>query len=202
VRAGAAIRSTALRRVRRRLVTVGRRGDRLVGAGEAGGFPSRRPVLLWGVVMANRKVEAQPENGTSAKAATKARQERFLAELAVTSNVVAAAAKAELNSCAIYKVRHRDPEFARRWDEALQHGYRHLESELLRHALGQAGGDAHSAPSTVEPELAFKLLTLGRRADPQGRRAGPRLKQPSEQEVLASLHRKLAAMEKKLERKR
>ena len=156
--------------------------------------------------MASDKGTAAPAAKPLLKAATKAQRERFLAELAVTSNVAAAARAAGLEPSSLYRFRHRDPEFARQWDEALQHSYQHLETELVRHALSGAGCDAAGEASTIDPDLALKLLALGRGTDPQGRRAGGksrfRLKQPSEQDVLLSLHRKLTAMEKKLERKR
>lgn len=55
----------------------------------------------------------------------------FLAALAETSNVTAAAERAAVTTAHIYKVRREDPEFARQWQGALCEGYDHLEFELL-----------------------------------------------------------------------
>ena len=43
----------------------------------------------------------------------------FLSELAVTSNVSAAARKAKIHTSAAYDTRRINPEFARKWQEAL-----------------------------------------------------------------------------------
>jgi len=55
----------------------------------------------------------------------------FLAELAETSNVTAAAAAAGVHPSRPYKVKRMEPGFAREWYGALLEGYEHLEMELL-----------------------------------------------------------------------
>ena len=60
-----------------------------------------------------------------------ARIERFLDELAHTSNVAAAAATADLTVSKVYRLRRTDPDFARRWYAALAEGYDNLEMDLL-----------------------------------------------------------------------
>src|SRR5687768_3900080 len=56
----------------------------------------------------------------------------FLAALARTSHVAAAAGEAGVEASRAYKLRRSDPVFARRWYEALCEGYDNLELELLR----------------------------------------------------------------------
>nr|WP_240946556.1 hypothetical protein [Novosphingobium sp. ERW19] len=55
----------------------------------------------------------------------------FLAVLAETSNVTAAAAAAEIPASRAYKDKRDDGEFAARWREALCEGYDLLEIEVL-----------------------------------------------------------------------
>lgn len=55
----------------------------------------------------------------------------FINELAETSNVVAACKAANISQACVYKKRRDDPDFARRWFEALSEGYDRLEMELL-----------------------------------------------------------------------
>lgn len=56
----------------------------------------------------------------------------FLAELAATSNVSAAARKAKIATATAYDARRANAEFNRRWQQALCEGYENLEMELLR----------------------------------------------------------------------
>jgi hypothetical protein len=56
----------------------------------------------------------------------------FLAELAATSNVAAAARVAGIDTARVYELRRRDPGFYREWQEALCEGYDHLEMALLQ----------------------------------------------------------------------
>ena len=55
----------------------------------------------------------------------------FIDRLAETSNVKAAADAASVSQTLVYKKRRTDPDFARRWYEALAEGYDNLEMELL-----------------------------------------------------------------------
>lgn len=55
----------------------------------------------------------------------------FLATLADTSNVTAAAKAADINKSTAYEARRTKPEFNRAWQQALCEGYDHLEMELL-----------------------------------------------------------------------
>jgi len=66
---------------------------------------------------------------------TKARREAFLAELAQSCNIRRASEIAGLTQSGAYRLRQRDPVFARQWQEALTLGYERLELALLRRAL-------------------------------------------------------------------
>ena len=65
----------------------------------------------------------------------KARRTAFLKTLAETCNVTVATKRAGMGHVSVYAVRHRDPAFARLWDEALAIGYDRLETILLQRAL-------------------------------------------------------------------
>jgi len=71
----------------------------------------------------------------------------FLAELAATSNVAAAARKAGVTSTKAYEARRTDPEFYRQWHMALFEGYELLEMALVRRLregeLRPAAGSRH-----------------------------------------------------------
>jgi len=58
-------------------------------------------------------------------------REQFLACLAETSNVTAAAQCADISLSWVYKTKREDPAFAEAWLVALCEGYDHLELELL-----------------------------------------------------------------------
>lgn len=55
----------------------------------------------------------------------------FLEALAETSNVTAAAARANVPAGTAYKTRRTTPEFRAQWNAALLEGYEHLEMETL-----------------------------------------------------------------------
>lgn len=58
-------------------------------------------------------------------------RKNFLEALAESSNVKAAAARANVPARTVYKLRREDPEFAAKWLAALLEGYEHLEMEVL-----------------------------------------------------------------------
>jgi hypothetical protein len=106
----------------------------------------------------------------------KRRIDRFLAELAETSNVAAAAAAAELSVRNIYRLRRTDPDFARRWYAALAEGYDNLEMELLQHLRSQGAGANEAAGDGAKRKFdvatALRCLTAHREsvAREKGRR--------------------------------
>lgn len=83
----------------------------------------------------------------------------FLAALAETSNVRAASAVAGVNPTRAYKVRKREPEFARAWRSALLDGYENLELEMLhRLRFGETKDDVRK----FDNASAMRLLALHR----------------------------------------
>lgn len=83
----------------------------------------------------------------------------FLAELAATSNVTAAAAAAGVQISRPYKLKRIDPAFAREWHAALLDGYDNLELELL-HRL--RFGEPKDAELKFDNATALRLLAQHR----------------------------------------
>ena len=104
-----------------------------------------------------RAVAARATPGRRNSHRDKRRIERFLAQLAETSNVAAAAAAADLAVSNVYRLRRTDPDFARRWYAALAEGYDNLEMELLQHLRGQDAG-ASETPAEA-PQRKFDVAT-------------------------------------------
>lgn len=83
----------------------------------------------------------------------------FLAALAETSNVTAAAAVAGVHPSRPYKVRRNEPEFARAWRDALYEGYENLEIELLQRLRF---GEPRDEERKFDNASALRLLALHR----------------------------------------
>ncbi len=91
----------------------------------------------------------------------------FLAELAATSNVSAAARAAGVTTRTAYAARRGDPEFYRRWQEALGEGYDYLEMELLQRLRSgeiKPAGGAKRGVRAFDNATAFRLLVVHREA--------------------------------------
>ena len=89
----------------------------------------------------------------------------FLAELANTSNVSAAARKAKVDTSTIYDRRRKDAEFARQWQVALCEGYDNLEMEtLFRLRTGELkpATGAKKGVRQFDNALALRLLLAHR----------------------------------------
>lgn len=84
---------------------------------------------------------------------TKARKARFLTELAISCNVVRAAAKAGAFPSSAYRRRMADADFAAAWQEALQTGYDRLEAALLRRAIEVVESKPLAAEGGEDAEL-------------------------------------------------
>jgi hypothetical protein len=84
----------------------------------------------------------------------------FLAVLAETSNVSAAARAAGINPSRAYRVRREEAEFRQCWYAALLEGYDHLEMETL-HRL-RMGVDAGKEDRKFDIANALRLLMLHR----------------------------------------
>lgn len=107
----------------------------------------------------------------------------FLAALAETSNVSAAAQTAGVHPSRPYKVRRLEPEFARAWQAALLEGYDALEIDVL-HRL--RFGEARDAERKFDNATALRLLT-------QHRETVAREKAMRENEDLAAVRASLDA---------
>ena len=118
----------------------------------------------------------------------------FLAELAATSNVSAAARKAGISTTTAYETRRIHAEFNRKWQEALCEGYDHLEMDLLhRLRTGEVkpASGARRGTRTFDNTTAFRLLSAHREA--VARQRAIRDNQ-DEDTILASLDAKLESM--------
>lgn len=65
---------------------------------------------------------------------TPEKREEFLKELATIPNVVRACRKVGISRARAYEVYEAEPDFAKRWDEALKEGVESLEAEMHRRA--------------------------------------------------------------------
>lgn len=117
----------------------------------------------------------------------------FIAELAETSNVKAAAEAASVSQSHVYKQRRDDPDFARRWYGALAEGYDNLEMELLERLrsgrLEETGQDGIKRKYDIG--TAFRCLLAHREtvAREKGRRS-----LASEAATMAAINAKIDAM--------
>jgi len=96
----------------------------------------------------------------------------FLSELAATSNVSAAARKADIHVSSAYDARRTRPEFNRRWQAALSEGYDNLELELLqrlRKGEVKLGKDAKRGARSWDNATAFRLLSAHRESAARAR---------------------------------
>ena len=118
----------------------------------------------------------------------------FLGELAATSNVTAAAHKANVNKAAAYDARRVNPEFNRAWQRALCEGYDHLEMELLRRLrdgeIKPAAG-AKKGSRTFDNATALRLLAAHR--DAAARQRAIHSNEDSEA-IIQSINAKLEAI--------
>ncbi|MCY7280166.1 MAG: hypothetical protein LH610_04590 [Sphingomonas bacterium] len=95
-------------------------------------------------------VRASGKDGPQRVASTGARwtdeaEALFLDHLAASCNVTASAASAGFSKEALYRRRRTDPDFADRWQAALEQGYVRLEMMLLHGATGRADPAADPA---------------------------------------------------------
>lgn len=115
----------------------------------------------------------------------------FLAELAATSNVSAAARRAKVTTSAAYDARRAKPEFNRAWQQALCEGYDNLEMELLhRLRTGEVkpAAGAKRGVRAFENATAFRLLAAHK--DSAMRQRAVRSNQDAE-EIVQAINAKL-----------
>jgi hypothetical protein len=115
----------------------------------------------------------------------------FLTELAATSNVSAAARKARVPTALVYATRRTNPEFNRKWQQALCEGYELLEMDLL---LRMRSGELKPAPGAKRAARTFDnaiaLRLLGAHKDSVSRQRATRDYEDSEA-ILLSINAKL-----------
>jgi hypothetical protein len=132
---------------------------------------------------ARRKGPAAPRDA--------AKIERFLEELAITSNVAAAAAVADLPTSKVYALRRTNPDFAKAWYEALAEGYDNLEMELLAHL--RSGGEHGAGETTRKFDTATALRCLTAHRESVARERGRRTL-ADEAATIASINAKSDAL--------
>lgn len=90
-------------------------------------------------------------------------RERFLEQLAQTSNVAASARAVRIDVSTAYKTRRSEPAFAAAWQEALCQGYEALELDLL---FRLREGEARDRPEDrkYDNAQAIRLLLSHREA--------------------------------------
>lgn len=118
----------------------------------------------------------------------------FLAELAATSNVSAAARKAGVCTSTAYEARRQSAEFNRAWQQALSEGYDLLEMDLLRRLregeVKPAAG-AKRGVRTYDNATALRLLAAHR--DSTARFRAVRTREESDA-IVQSINAKLERM--------
>jgi hypothetical protein len=123
---------------------------------------------------------------------TPAWREQFLAALAESSNVSAAARKAEVPTGTVYKLRRGDADFRGAWFDALCEGYDNLEMPLLhRLRIGELEGTKAKSRRKFDNATAFRLLAAHRDAVRQQKALRA---DEDEDAILASINTKLDAM--------
>lgn len=122
----------------------------------------------------------------------------FLAALADTSNVAAAARKAGIDVSTAYHRRRHDHEFNRRWQIALCEGYDNLEMELLyRLRTGELkpGSGTKKASRSFDNATAFRLLAAHRESAASER---ARRDHVSAEEIRAAIDRKVDELRRRV----
>jgi hypothetical protein len=125
----------------------------------------------------------------------------FLAELAATCNVKAAAAAAGFSTVAIYNRRAKWPGFREAWDAAIDQGYARIEALLIENATDSLAGAPAIEERPVPPMSVADALNVLRlhRASARGgagQRYDARAKPPDMEKVRASILRKIDAIER------
>jgi hypothetical protein len=126
----------------------------------------------------------------------------FLAGLADTSNVRAAAKAANVSSSHVYRTRREDEDFARDWQAALCEGYDNLEMELLcrlRQGELTPAKDAKRSTRKFDNAVSLRLLAAHNESAAKHRAAKANV---SAAIVSASIERKVETMRKQMQAKR
>lgn len=127
-------------------------------------------------------------------------EDRFLAVLAVTCNVKAAAAAAGMSFTSAYAHRIRWPGFARRWDEAAENAEVALQFAIVRHASNPFAAPQLPEPAPMPPmradEMFHNLYMHKRQLTGQGGEPGRAARRPDIEEVTVQIERAAAALKR------
>lgn len=122
----------------------------------------------------------------------------FLAELANTSNVSAAARKGKIDTSTVYERRRNDAGFAREWQVALCEGYDNLEMDVLHRLrtgeLRPVAG-AKRAVRQYDNATALRLLAAHRESTAKARAIRDHV---SAADIRASIDRKIELMRERV----
>lgn len=126
-------------------------------------------------------------------------EDAFFDHLAANGNVSAAADAVGFGTPTVYRQRQRRPEFAARWQAAIEQGYVRLEIALLEAANDTLAGkefDAERPIPKMTIEQAMNVLRAHQNLIANNGRAGPgnRAKPRPLEEVRASILRKVEAI--------
>lgn len=122
-------------------------------------------------------------------------RKEFLAKLAESSNVSAAARGVNIDPSRAYRARREEPDFARGWLAALWEGYLHLEMELLRRL--REGDQQVVSGEKYDFANAVRLLTIHRDNVAKVQTAHRTV---SAAEIRASIDRKIEDLQLKIKR--
>lgn len=152
-------------------------------------------------------------------ALTEAEKDTFLDHLAQCCNVSASAEACGRSDQSYYKLRDNDPQFAARWQAALEAGHATIEALLLeraRDALQARVGDGERCDGesdgaakgrafalAMDTEQILRLMWMHRRTVATGQRRGGRPMGPaaSEEEAASAILKKLTVLRKRLDAK-
>lgn len=129
------------------------------------------------------------------------RKQVFLAHLAGTGDVTAAAAAAGVSEPTVYRHRMKDPDFAAAFQEALEQAYVRLEAEAVRQRLEAQRQLREGVLPAGEIAQEFeRVLKLLQRWDRRNGKVGPRTITPGRrqswtfEQAIEALDRQLAAL--------
>lgn len=131
----------------------------------------------------------------------------FLAELSISVNVTASAAKADIPTSNLYYWRVHDPIFCAAWMKALETGYAMLEAALLDRCVNGTMKEIHRAGEGVvkvreyDNATAFRLLMAHKEMVAMTRAAREEI-QESKSDIREKIDRKLDEMRDRLQNRR
>ena len=164
-------------------------------------------MLFGGRGMATRKKQRAPGSWRG-QGWTEERRGRFLEALAQAGSVrLAARAVGYAGATDAYRLRHSDPDFAAKWDEAIAAAVARIESSLVARALAEieAQTQALEQGAPGEPfsfDQIMRLLTYYRGAQTKPLRGGPQRRYATREETDAAIMKKLDVLEARVKERK